>query len=176
MRAMRVDFVKSKGQPVLGWLVLVFGMALLGFMANRYVHMHQRQVLREQTRQEHARKLANLERERLAQTPAAQPNYAQDKRWRKASSELTLPWIDTLRAIEHATKPPVFLLTLKSDPTSGRLQMDAEASDFEEVLGYVSALQDESALVDTQLIAHEDTNDAQGHPLVRFSVQSKWVP
>lgn len=173
---MRIDFVKSPRQPATGWLVLATGLVLLGLAGRHYLnHLHRQEAIRQQ--QQHQLQLqAEEERQRVAALPAPEPDYRQDKRWRHAAKELTLPWINTLRALEQAAKPPVFLLGFKSDPVSGRLQLEAEAPSFDSALDFVSALQELPTLAQTQLASHEELPDPQGRPFTRFSVNTQWVP
>ena len=175
MKHMRIDFVKSERAPKLGWFVLVAGLVMAGMAADQWLHWRQHQEALVSTRQQQARDAAEQERQRLATLPPATPPYVDDKRWQRAATELALPWINTLKAIEHATKPPVFLVGFKCDPVTGRLQLDAEAPAFDAALGYVSALQAQPELAHMQILAHDESPDQQGHPQVRFSLQAQWV-
>ncbi|MDO9236956.1 MAG: hypothetical protein Q7U28_13115 [Aquabacterium sp.] len=175
MRPIRVDFVKRPGPPMLGWLVLLIGVALLGALAQQYVRFSQVRASALQASQQQAQTVAEQERQRVADLPSPPPPYLDDRRWRRAATELALPWINTLRAVEQATKPPVFLVGFKSDPATGRLQLDAEAPSFDAALGYVSVLQAAPALSQTQILSHDDTPDPQGRPLTRISLQTQWV-
>lgn len=175
MRPMHIDFVKPSGTPRPGWFVMVAGLMAAGIAGDQLLQWRQAQEARQEARQQRIRKVAEQERQRLAALPPTTPPYVDDRRWQRAASELTLPWLSTLQAIEHATKPPVFLTGIKSDPLTGRLQLDAEAPAFEAALGYVSALQAQPGLADTQLLAHDESPDQQGHALVKFSLQTRWV-
>lgn len=175
MRPMRIDFARSPSQPRLGWLMLLAGLVMLGLVASQYWHVREQQAAQLNTQHQLALAMENSERQRVAALPSPVPPYADDRRWRRAATELALPWITTLRAVERATKPPVFLLGFKSDPASGRLQLDAEAPSFNAALDFVSALQAAPALSQTQLLSHQDAPDPQGRPLTRFSLQTQWV-
>lgn len=172
---MHIDFVRSAPTPRVGWLVLIAGLALTGMALEQAMRFRQQQVAWRQAQVKAEQQLADAERQRLAAVPPPLPSYEDDKRWRRAATELALPWLDTLRAIEHATKPPVFLVGFKSDPVSGRLQLDAEAPDLDAALGYVTSLQAEPQLTNTLLLAHQQTPDPQGHTQLRLSLQTQWV-
>jgi hypothetical protein len=174
---MHINFVQTGRTATsrLGWLVLAVGLVMTSIAAEQLLQWRQAQEVLLEARLQQVRTMAEQERQRLAALPPATPPYVDDKRWQRAASELALPWLSTLQAIEHATKPPVFLTGFKSDPVSGRLQLDAEAPAFEAALSYVSALQTQPGLANTQLLAHDESPDLQGHPLVKFSLQTKWV-
>lgn len=172
---MRIDFVRSPRQPVLGWLVLASALATTGLAGWQYLALKHRQEALTKAQQQQAQLLAENERQRLAALPPPLPPYVDDKRWHLAAHELALPWINTLRALEQATKPPIFLVGFKSDPATGRLQLDAEAPSLDAALDFVSALQAAPTLSQTQILSHEESPDSQGRPLTRFSLQTKWV-
>lgn len=175
MRTMQIDFVRSSSQPLLGWVVLTAGLVMLSLTTWQYLEHQQRQESARQIFQQQVQLQAEEERQRVAALPALTPSYVDDKRWNRAARELALPWMETLRALEHSAKPPVFLLGFKSDPSNGRLQLDAEAPSFDAALDFVSALQANPALAQTQISSHEDAPDPQGRTLTRFSVQTQWV-
>lgn len=175
MRTMHIDFIRKPGTPGLGWLVLAIGLGLAGWAAHQWMGWRHMQDARAQAREAQLHDQAERERQRLASLPPLLPPYTDDKRWQRAAHELSLPWMDTLRAIEHATKPPVYLLGFKSDPASGRLQLDAEAPDLDAMLAYVNALHGETQLGNPQLLTHDSAPDTQGRPQLRFALQTQWV-
>lgn len=175
MRPMHIDFDRSPRQPALGWWMLLAGLALLSLAMWQCLHVRQQQATLRQAHEQQEQARISHERQQLEALPPPTPPYADDPRWRRAAAELTLPWIATLRAVETATKPPVFLVGFKSDPVSGRLLLDAEAPSFDAALDFVSTLQAAPALSQTQILSHEDTPDPQGRLLTRFSLQTQWV-
>lgn len=160
---------------MLGWLVLLLALLAAGMAADQIWQTHQQALTLTQAQEATAQHQAELERQRLAALPPATPPYVDDKRWQRAASELTLPWLNTLRALEQATKPPVFLVGFKSDPVNGRLQLDAEAPDLDAALAYTASLQADARLTHTLLSAHDLAGDPQGHGLVKFSLRTQWV-
>jgi hypothetical protein len=175
MRPMNIDFIGSTPLPRLGWALLLAGLTLSGIAVGQGLRYRQQQVAWSHAQDAGVKQLAESERQRLAALPPILPLYEDDKRWQRAAAELALPWIDTLRAIEQATKPPVYLLGFKPDPISGRLQLDAEAPDLGGALAYVHALQTESQFSGTQLLSHEQTTDPLGRTQLRISLQTQWV-
>jgi len=175
MRPMRIDFVQPAPSPRVGWVLLVAGLALAGVAGSQGLRYRQEHLAWAQLQAKLAEQRADKERQRLAALPPSLPPYEDDKRWQRAATELALPWLDTLGAIERATKPPVFLVGFKSDPVTGRLQLDAEAPDLDGALTYVATLQAQPQLVNTQLLAHQELADSQGRAQLRFSLQTQWV-
>jgi hypothetical protein len=175
MKSMHIDFIGQARSPRLGWLILGLGLGLAGLAGQRWLAWHQTQAQLTQAHEQALRDQAEHERQRLASLPPPVPPYTDDLRWQRAAHELNLPWMDTLRAIEHATRPPVYLTGFKSDPASGRLQLEAEAPDLDAALGYVSALQAERQLRNTQLQTHDSLPDPQGRSQLRFALQTQWV-
>jgi hypothetical protein len=175
MRRLGIDFVRPARPPALGWFVLLAGLLLTGLATDRFLSMRQRQAAQAQARTQHSQALAEQARQMLAMQPIVIPPYVDDKRWQRAATDLSLPWLNTLEALEKVSKPPIFLLGLRSDPISGRLQLDAEAPDLDAALNYVSALQAQAGLTNTQLLAHDESPDQQGRQQVRFSLQTQWV-
>lgn len=175
MRAMHIDFVRAAPLPRVGWVLLIAGFALTGVAADQAMRFREQQDAWNQAQDKAAQQVAEKERQRLAALPLPMPSYEDDKRWRRAATELALPWLGTLRAIEHATKPPVFLVGFKAEPVSGRLQLEAESPDLDAALAYVATLQAESQLANTQLVSHQQVSDSQGQMQLRISLQTQWV-
>lgn len=176
MRRFQIDFAQpSKAQPLMGWLLLLIGLASLVMVGKHFLIWRQAQADAEHAKQQQVQAADELAKRQATRLVNATPVYVDDKRWAHAVTELALPWIGTLRAIERATQPPIYLLAFKSDPVSGRLLLEAEAPTFDEVLAYMAALQTAKQLHSTQLLSHQEANDAQGHALVRFSLQTQWV-
>ena len=174
MRAMRIDFLRERRPaPWQGWVLLLIGMALLLLVAGRYQEARARQDATLARASALAQSKADLQRQRQAQLAPARA-YLDDKRWQRAAAELARPWEQTLQALEDSARPPVFLLAVRADPTSGRLQLDAEAPRLDDALNYVTSLQGGRAVSMPQLASHETIQDAQGQTAVRFVVRAHW--
>jgi hypothetical protein len=107
--------------------------------------------------------------------PAVVVLSADEKRLQRAEAERNRPWLEALRAIESATRDPVFLLAMNSDVGNRSLRLDAEAPSFEHALSYVQVLPDGTGLASAQLLSHEMVTDAaSGRQVVRFSVSAQW--
>jgi hypothetical protein len=153
----------------------VLGLATLAIAAEQFVRWQIDQQDRMAAHQQSVQRLQEQARQEQASLPAPPPGYDTDKRWLSAATELNLPWLDTLRALDQATKPPVYLLGVKSDAKTGKLVLEAEAPDLDAALTYVETLQAESALRDAHLMAHDTAPDPSGRPFTKVSIQTQWV-
>ena len=119
-----------------------------------------------------AREEAAWQAQRAALKPA--PPSAEDLRLRGVVPRLREPWLPSLRLIENATQPPVFLLGLSIDPAHGTLRIDGEAATFDQVVAYVSQLNEPGLMGPAELRSHEQVTGAAGRSTVRFTVQTRW--
>jgi type II secretory pathway pseudopilin PulG len=166
-----VDFVKRRGPPAQGWLLL--GLGALGFCAALAFWQMREEQRQQREQQAQAQAEAAEQARRTAARPAA-PS-PDERRARQAMLELRRPWLPTLQAIEDATRDPVYLLGWAIDPASGRVQLDGEAASFDQALSYAQVLAGEPALAGAQLVSHEQVNDVQtGRSVVKFTVVAQW--
>lgn len=168
----RIDFLHRKRQPGVGWLLLAAGVAALlsaGFVTNGW------SVLRaEAQRQRHAQEEAAARAHSEARRPVP-PSPAQI-RLAQVAPDLRQPWLPTLKVIESASTPPVFVLSLAITPGSGQVRLEAEAPTFVDALAYVRSLNEEGVLEGAQLRTHETAADPlTNQPIVRFGVTAQWV-
>src|SRR5262249_46166930 len=94
-------------------------------------------------------------------------------RLQRIAPVLRQPWLPTLRLIENAAEPPVYLLALSIDPASGVVQLEAGAPDFGSALAYVKSLDEDGLVGPAQLRSHEPGADPN-RPTVRFKVATRW--
>lgn len=175
MSSTRIDFIRQRSQPRLGWLLLAIGFGLLLWRGSM-LWQQQQEALQERQKAQVQALAAQAQAERAAASrPQPRAPFFEDKRWQRTARELNFPWVGTLTAVEHTVKPPIYLLALRSAPESGQLSLDGEAPDLDAALAFLSGLQGEPQLSDTALITHEESADSTGRIAVRFSVQTKWV-
>lgn len=175
MKIAPIDFARKPGQPLLGWFLLVAGLALVLWSAQVAWLRQQLQVQAQQEFRREAAAKEEAEQKALAAMPKPRPPYFEDKRWQRAAQQLTFPWVASLVAVEQTVKPPVYLLALRSAPEAGQLSLEGEAPDLDPVLAFVARLQAEPQLKETTLLTHEETADLTGRMSVHFSVQTQWV-
>lgn len=168
-----LNFQRSDDTPARGWVLLVAGsVALAGSLAWQAAESADRAKRSAALRQAH-----EAARQAQAASRAAKPELtAAQAAWASILPALRQPWLPALRAIEAATEPPVHLLSLSIDPTSGLVRIDGEAPDFETAVRYAGVLASPEALQPAQLRSHEAATDPNtGRAFVRFSAQSKWI-
>jgi len=101
------------------------------------------------------------------------PLSPDQRRLQRIAPALRQPWLPTLRVIENATEPPVYLLSMAIDPAAGTVRLDAEAPSFDHALAYVQLLDEDGLLGPAQIYSHEQGNDP-ARPAVRFTVVTRW--
>lgn len=167
-----INFAKRHdGVPRLGVVLLALGvlMAVVTAVCDRQWAAEREQALQAQMRRDEA-----VRAHQQAQPAVVLPS-ADEKRLQHAEAERKRPWLEALRAIESATRDPVFLLAMNADVGSRSLRLDAEAPSFEHALSYVQVLPDGFGLASAQLLTHEMVTDAaSGRQVVRFSVSAQW--
>lgn len=172
MTVQPIDFAKPRGRvPTLGVVLLVLGMLSVVAAAvcdRRWAAEHET-LMQASLRREEALRALQLAR------PAGVTPSADEKRLQRAMAERSRPWLEALRAVESASRDPVFLLAMTADVASQTLRLDAEAPSFEHALSYAQVLPDGVGLVSAQLLSHEQVVDAaSGRQVVRFSVAARW--
>jgi hypothetical protein len=176
MRYWPSQFGQQKRQPTVGWLLLLSGLFCTWLSVRTYVdgQAHFKAATQQLNHAKQERQEAL--RQQAAQLLVPEPSYLSDKRWQRAATELTQPWLTTLSAIEQVTKPPVFLVSIKSDPQTKRIQLDAESNTLDAALTYVEGLQQITLLDQVLMLRHEDVQplNSMGGSGVRFTVQSVW--
>lgn len=164
------DFLRAPSPPLMGWCLLVAGLAALAVCTTVWQRWASEM---EQQRQEQE---ARLEVSRAALQPAVvTPPTAVQHQLQQARDELNRPWVGALEAIETVTIDPVYLLSLSFERGSDVLRLEAEANSFEEALGYVQKLAQTTPLRDAVLLSHAQTTNPRGLNVVRFSVVMRWT-
>lgn len=172
MNPRALDFSRAGGTPATGWVLLAVGIAAVAVATwfNARWDAERAEINRlEQMRLAGVAASTALQ-ERL-NTPPALPSRTQN-----ALVELNRPWLASLRAVESATRDPIFVLAMMVDARTGAIKLDAEADDFNQAVGYVEKLSASPALHAASLMSHEATaaGAATGKGL-RFSVDARWV-
>lgn len=170
MSAPSVDFLRSGKVPALGWLLLSAG--ALALVASVWVDR--------QWSQERAKAEANVRSQIEAQRQARQEDQrplratVDDRRTQYLARQLRQPWLPTLRLLENATGPDIFVVSLSMDPAAGLVRIDGECANFGQVLDYTRALNEARLLGPVELRSHEEAVDPNGRAVVRFSLVAPW--
>lgn len=167
-----IDFAEPRGRvPMLGLVLLALGVfSIVGAALCDRQWMAEREATEQasQRREEAAR----ARQQAQAVVPVAS---ADEKRLQRALLERSRPWLAALRAVESATRHPVFLLSMNADASNQTLRLEAEAPSFEHALSYAQVLPDGVGLASAQLLSHDLVTDAaSGRQVMRFSVAARW--
>jgi len=171
VRARRIDFLRSRRTPLLGWLLLVAGVLAAGQAAR----LEQRL---EAARDSYDRARAQLEqdeeqaRQRLIAASLPSP---ESHRLAGAAEEIQRPWLAALQSVEGATSAPIYILDFSIDPAKGHVHLGGESPDFAQAVDYVEHLASGGGLADAQLSSNEQvTEPGNGRTIVKFTVDAHW--
>lgn len=167
-----VDFGRrSVPYPLAGWALLLVGVialaAALWTQHRRHEALAQQEALDRQQR----------EREREERlTSAPKPPTARELRLQAALKELPDRTLRMLLALEGVTQAPagIYLRSLSFEHATRTINLEAEASSFDQALSYVLVLDQDAIFEPAQMLSHEPIVDAFGQPAVTFSASVKW--
>jgi len=165
-----VDFLRPRKTPWVGWVLLMAGLAATTasmFVEGQWADERVRHEQRVRNRAEAAHR---ARQESLRPVPLTPDQH----RLQHISPQLRQPWLPTLRVVENATEPPVFLLGLAIDPAAGVVLLNGEAPTFDDALAYARRLDERDLLGPAQLRFHEQVTDPTGKPVVRFTLATRW--
>lgn len=170
MSVVRIDFLHSRRTAWTGVGLLLLGAGSLAAA----LWIDRSWAAERAARQEFER--ARLETASKARRAALLPLpiTLEQRRMQRIAPVLRQPWLPTLRLIENATEPPIYLLGLSIEPNTGTVQMEGEAPDFKSALLYVQAIDEEGLLGPAQIRSHEQVNEA-GRSAVRFKIATRWI-
>lgn len=169
MSAPTIDFLRAGRTPALGWALLAVGAASLAaalWLDRTWTQDRAAAAARAQVEAHRSKALQEAQR--------APRSSSDEKRERFAARQLAQPWLPSLRLIESATEPPVFVLGLSMDPAGGSMRLDGEAPSLQHALDYARALHEKHLLGPAELRSHENATDPGGRPVVRFSLHAPW--
>jgi hypothetical protein len=172
MKPALIDFRSAGRAPAIGWVMLALGVTVLSTAL-----WFDRTWTVQRAEAEQARR-ATEDAARQARELASRPVQltAEELRLRATEPLLRQPWLPVLRVIESVTEPPVYLLGLTIEPSSGQIRIEAEAPSFADALEYAKTLRNEEVLAPAQLRSHEGFTDPNtGRQATRFTVTSQWI-
>lgn len=169
MNLVSVDFLRSASLPRLGWAVLFIGVTTL--VTSLWL---QQRWTAERDETKRLRDQLMAERQVKPKPMPSAVTLTAERRWEQAQAELRRPWLPTLRAIEVATAPPVYLLSFVVDPASGLIKLEAEAPSFDHALAFVQVLDEGGALAPAILTSHGPAPPPSEPPIIRFGVSTRW--
>lgn len=92
---------------------------------------------------------------------------------RAVVQQLDLPWDELFRSVESADAPTVALLGIESAADRKRLQITAEAKNFEAMLRYIRELEGRELFAQVYLSSHQIQLQDPQRP-VRFMLSASW--
>jgi Tfp pilus assembly protein PilN len=90
-----------------------------------------------------------------------------------AVARLNMPWADILDALEAATPEQVSVLSVRPEPRSAQIKIEAQSSRAEDMIGYLTALEQQPALGHVFLTKHERVRDGFAE-VTRFQIEVQW--
>jgi Tfp pilus assembly protein PilN len=90
-----------------------------------------------------------------------------------AIARLNLPWDDILDALEAATPQQIALLSITPDASRALLRIEAESTSSEQMIGYLTALQQQPLFGRVDLVRNELAKD-RTDGVLRFQIEAQW--
>lgn len=115
---------------------------------------------------------ASAARSRKADAADPQDN-ARSRAAKQAATELQMPWVELLSALEAAPTQNVAVLSIEPSAARRSVKLTAEAKDAKAMLTYLGALQKDTRLNQVMLTQHQVQSQTAGTPL-RFQLQAYW--
>lgn len=167
MARLELNFSKPEYRP--GWTALLFllsGVAALAWVADAWV-----------TRNTQVHRLQQAIDQTAHRAPVVRvvpPNETAARAARDGVDErLAASWQTPLHALEAVRSSKVALISLDANQSNRQLRLVAEARQLADVVAYVEALQQQSAIKRAVLTQHEFRSDTAEQP-VRFHVAVEW--
>jgi Tfp pilus assembly protein PilN len=119
-----------------------------------------------------ARRSAGAENTKRS-APSDPAALARARAVRRVAQNLTTPWSDMLESLEAAPSQSVALLSVEPSVAKRSVRITAEARNPQDMLDYLSALQQDARLSSVLLTSHQIQDRVPGAP-VRFQIQANW--
>lgn len=120
-------------------------------------------------------KAAIAREEMLSRVPVEPTMNKEAAAVHEAVAGLQLQWGSLFMALEAAAGDGIRLISIAPDTANGNLRIIAQADSADDMLGYLTVLQQQPALLDLLLteFSHPETHAA---PAIRFSIIGRWKP
>lgn len=164
-----LDFSPARRAGPVGWLLLVVGVAAVGFAAFELQSAEASlRAVNSELRNANGR-IASSETPVRA-GPPIDPRVS--KAANQVARELQVPWAEMLASLEAVPTPDVALLGVEPSPQRKVMRISAEAKNSASMLDYLEALRGKQ-FTDIWLMSHTIEAQTPGAP-TRFIVQLKW--
>lgn len=172
MKPLQIDFARARpSTSPWGWLVLALGAVGLALALGDYLGA---QAQWQQAREAHERVAPSAGAARGgSRAPATQTSPEAGRAAARARLALDQPWGRLLAELESRAESPVALLTVEAPGRAAPMRLIAEAREMNHAVAYVESLR-ASPLVSTATLASHERREADGVPVVRFTVEIVW--
>jgi nitrate reductase NapAB chaperone NapD len=158
-----LDFLQTRARvPALSWILLLAGVVLFIFAAERYQTLAQT----EQT--------LKLRAAELQQTSAKHSALKKNEAADPTKSLLQADWNMLLKRLEETRTQTVALLSLEANAKTGQIIIQAESANEEDMIDYLERLKLEPLLQNAVLANHEVQEESGGNA-VRYTIRLKWA-
>lgn len=173
MKPLQIDFVRAPAtHSPWAWLVLALGAVGLALALGEYLGAQAQWQLARDAREAHMGQ-APQRGAAARRAPGAQPSPEGNRAAVRARQALDQPWGRWLAELEARAEAPVALLTLEAPGRAAPLRLIAEAREMNHAVAYVESLRG-SPLVASATLASHERREADGVPVVRFTVEVVW--
>jgi hypothetical protein len=170
MKPLQIDFVRAPAsRSPWGWLVLALGAVGLALALGEYLGAQAQWELAREAHGQSAPQASPTAR----RAPVAQTSPEWNRAAARARQALDQPWGRWLAELEAHADAPVALLTLEAPGRAAPLRLIAEAREMNHAVAYVESLRG-SPLVASATLASHERREADGLPVVRFTVEVVW--
>lgn len=102
-----------------------------------------------------------------------QKEQAQSSVIKAVQTDLTIPWPAILMSLERSKPDNIQLMEISIEPHSKKIRLSGQAKTLQEALIYVSALEKQAHLSNSEIKDHQLIKQSDGSA-VRFEIESKW--
>lgn len=173
MRALTLDFRRRHHPHRLGAAVLLLGLGAVAALG-----LHARQLAAQTALVEAGLRRVDPALRRKVHTPVSgadvQRVALELRQARAVAQQLGMPWDELFRTVEAVDAPTVALLGIESTADRRRIQISAEAKDFDAMVRYIRALEARALFADVLLNSHQIQQQDPQRP-VRFTLSATWL-
>lgn len=172
MKPLHIDFARARpSTSPWAWLVLALGAVGVALAWGEYLSA---QAQWQAAREAHERVAPPAGAARGGSRAPATPTSPEVSRAAaRAQLALDQPWGRLLAELESRAESPVALLTVDAPGRAAPMRLIAEAREMNHAVAYVESLRG-SPLVTTATLASHERREAEGVPVIRFTVEIVW--
>lgn len=172
--ALHLDFVAAPARPLLAWVCLAAGAALLVVAADRYAEAEEQVLQAEQQlsrlQRQHKELLAGSAARSTAKDSRSQGYQREQKLLDEAARG---DWKQALTAVEASLGKEVAILALNQEGGGRSLRITAEARNIGDALAFAERLRVNGKFSEVLLGSHDQRNST-GIPVLGFTLRASW--